>query len=100
MNERGYSEVLKLKVETDIQAESGRSLKLTNADITVNGQTLFPPLTRRLIAGVNQQLNLDRLEQSGITARILHLDFSQGQVNVATFMQVRPEAIAIFKRRR
>jgi hypothetical protein len=100
LKEQGYPDSLKLKIETDITLESGRSIQLTNTDITTNDQPLYPPLTRRLVAGLNQQLNLDRLEKFGLTARLLKLDFSQQQAEIAVFVQVRPEAQLLQRQRR
>ncbi|MBE9032929.1 DUF2993 domain-containing protein [filamentous cyanobacterium LEGE 11480] len=98
LQERGYQDRLKLKIETDVTVQSGKSIQLTNTNITTNEQPIYAPLTRRLIAGVNQQLNLDRLEKSGITARILSLNFSQNQAHITTFVQVRPDAQLQLKR--
>jgi hypothetical protein len=99
LTETGYTEILKFKIVTDVTVEAGQALKLSNTEITANGQPLFAPLTDRLIAGLNQALTVDRLEQSGITARILKLDFSQGQATIATFVQVRPEALKSLRRK-
>ncbi len=92
LQEQGYPDTLKLTIETDITLASERSIQLTNTSITTDDQPVYPPLTRRLVAGLNQQLNLDKLEQFGITAYLLKLDFSQQQAQIAAFVQVRPEA--------
>lgn len=99
LRERGYPDTLTLEVETTIVPQAGKTLELTDTEITANGQPLYAPLTRRIIAGVNQQLDLDRFEQLGITARILQLNFTPAQVEVASFVQVRPEAVAKLRRR-
>jgi LmeA-like phospholipid-binding len=96
---KGQPDKLKLKVETDVTPIAGQSLELTNTTITTNGQPFYPPLTRRIVEGVNQQLNFDRLENDGITARILKLDFSQKQATIAAFIQARPESVQLLKKR-
>jgi LmeA-like phospholipid-binding len=96
---KGQPDKLKLKVETDVTAIAGQSLELTNTTITTNGQPFYPPLTRRIVEGVNQQLNLDRLEKYGITARVLKLDFGQQQATIAAFVQARPESVQLLKKR-
>ncbi|MFM2431975.1 MAG: hypothetical protein RLZZ511_3188 [Cyanobacteriota bacterium] len=93
LTETGYAEILTFKIVTDVHVEDGQAIQLSNTEITANGQPLFAPLTSRLVAGLNQSLTVDRLEKSGITARILQLDFSQKQATIAAFAQVRPEAL-------
>jgi hypothetical protein len=90
---------LKINIETDVTVAAGQSLELTNTTINANDQPFYPPLTRRIVEGVNQQLNLDRLENDGITARILKLDFSQKQATIAAFVQARPESVQLLKKR-
>jgi hypothetical protein len=90
---------LKINIETDVTVAAGQSLQLTNTTINANDQPFYPPLTRRIVEGVNQQLNLDRLENDGITARILQLDFSQKQATIAAFVQARPESVQLLKNR-
>jgi LmeA-like phospholipid-binding len=90
---------LKINIETDVTVAAGQSLQLTNTTINANDQPFYPPLTRRIVEGVNQQLNLDRLENDGITARILKLDFSQKQATIAAFIQARPESVQLLKKR-
>jgi hypothetical protein len=90
---------LKINIETDVTVATGQSLELTNTTINANDQPFYPPLTRRIVEGVNQQLNLDRLENDGITARILKLDFSQKQATIAAFIQARPESVQLLKNR-
>jgi LmeA-like phospholipid-binding len=96
---KGQPDKLKLKVETDVTPIAGQSLELTNTTITTNGQPFYPPLTRRIVEGVNQQLNFDRLEKYGLTARVLKLDFSQQQAAIAAFVQARPESVELLKKR-
>jgi LmeA-like phospholipid-binding len=96
---KGQPDKLKLKVETDVTAIAGQSLELTNTTITTNGQPFYPPLTRRIVEGVNQELNFDRLENDGITARVLKLDFGQKQATIAAFVQARPESVDLLKKR-
>jgi LmeA-like phospholipid-binding len=90
---------LKINLETDVTVAAGQSLELTNTTINANDQPFYPPLTRRIVEGVNQQLNLDRLEDNGITARILKLDFGQKQATIAAFVQARPESVQLLKKR-
>jgi LmeA-like phospholipid-binding len=92
-------EQLKINIETDVTVAAGQSLELTNTTINANDQPFYPPLTRRIVEGVNQQLNLDRLENDGITARVLKLDFGQKQATIAAFVQARPESVQLLKKR-
>lgn len=100
LQEQGYPDTLQLTIETDITLASEQSIQLTNTRITADDQPVYPPLTRRLVAGLNQQLNLDRLEQFGITAYLLQLDLNPHTTQIAAFVQVRPEAQQYLQSRR
>jgi hypothetical protein len=89
LQEQGRPETLQLKIETDIAISQGRQIQLQNATITANNQAVYKPLANRIIAGVNQELDLARLEKSGMTARLLGLNFRDRQATIITFIQMR-----------
>jgi LmeA-like phospholipid-binding len=91
LTEPGQPDMLKIKIETGISSDRGRLIQLTDTTITANGQPVYAPLARRIIQGINQELDLDRLEKRNITARILNLDLSHQQISLATFVQIRPQ---------
>jgi LmeA-like phospholipid-binding len=91
LKEQGQPEVLKLKIDTGIEIVKGRLIQLTDTKITANNQAVYAPLAKRLIAGVNQELDLDRLETRQITARILDFNSTNEQLSIATFVQLRPQ---------
>jgi hypothetical protein len=89
LQEQGRPETLQLKIATDITLTQGRQIQLQNATITANNQALYKPLANRIIAGINQELDLARLEKSGMTARLLGFNFRDRQATIITFVQVR-----------
>ncbi len=91
LKEQGQPEVLKLKIDTGIEIVKGRLIQLTDTKITANNQAVYAPLAKRLIAGVNQELDLDRFETRNITARILDFNTTPEQLSIATFVQIRPQ---------
>jgi hypothetical protein len=91
LKEQGYPDLLKIKIDTQIEIQQGRYIQLTDTKITANNQALYAPLARRIVAGINQELDLNRLEKSGITARVLDWSFRNKQANLVTFVQLRPK---------
>jgi LmeA-like phospholipid-binding len=86
LQEQGQTETLNLVITTGITIKDGRFIQLTDTDIVANKQPVYPPLAKRLVAGINAELDLDRLAKSGINARILSLDLSEQKATLATFV--------------
>jgi hypothetical protein len=90
LREQGYPDVLRVQAETGLGIVQGRSLQLIDLVITINGQPMPTALIRLISSSLEQQLDLDRLEAAGITARILQLSTDGDRLEVASFVQVRP----------
>lgn len=91
LQEQGYPEKLKIVAEAELQVISGRSLRLLNQTILVNGQPAPLPIVKALTDGITNRLDLRRFEKSGITARILKLQVEPTQLQLTAFVQVRPK---------
>lgn len=92
LQEQGYPQTLKLFVETGLEVIGGRTLNLVNPQVIVDGEPLPPRILQALQESVRQRLDLQRLERSGITVRILQLDSDTDQLNLAAFVRVPPQA--------
>lgn len=85
---------LLLQIETGLSVLGGRQVQLSQPSIIANGQAVPAALLQPLIDGINRQLDLQTLESSGVLARLLKLEVEDEQINLAAFVQVRPEALA------
>ncbi len=89
LKEQGYPDTLAITAETGVEVVAGRTLHLVHPTVIVNGQPAPEKLVRAFADGASQRLDLRQLERSSITARILHLQIDQQQLQIAAFAQVR-----------
>ncbi|KAM3106810.1 LmeA family phospholipid-binding protein [Phormidesmis sp. 146-33] len=90
LQEQGYPEKLAIVAEAEPQIISGRSLRLENLTLLANGQPA-PKQIVGAIARVFDRFDLRQLEKSQITARVLKLQITPTQLQLAAFVQVRPD---------
>jgi hypothetical protein len=91
LQEQGYPDLLAIDIETGLQINSGRNLVLVNPTIKVNDKDAPPRLVKSIAEGLNEQLDLQRLEKSKILARVLQMELTDDQLNLATFIRVEPD---------
>jgi hypothetical protein len=77
-----------ITAETGLSLTSGRQLELLNPQVNLNGTPIPSEVIGFLTAGVVQQLNLGRLDESGLTARVLNLAVNNDQLDLAAFVRV------------
>jgi hypothetical protein len=75
-------------IETGIQILSGRQMQLVNPTVQLNDQALPPQLIALLTGGISQYFDLQRLQASGITARVLSLQTQDNALILAGFIQI------------
>jgi hypothetical protein len=81
-------EKLAVNLETGISVVGGRKFKLLEPTATVGGTQVPPFLLAGLTTGLGDRLNLDMLEQRGITARILQFKVNPQSLELAAFVRV------------
>ncbi len=82
---------LDLASEVRFQVIEGRSLQLLDLSGTLNGRKLSQRFLNGLTEGINQQLDLRKLETQGIVARILQLNLDQDTLDLAVFFRLNPD---------
>ncbi len=92
LQEQGYPDKLAIVAEAEPSIELGRTLKLVNPTLLVNGKSAPAQITNAIAQAVSRQLDLRRLEKSGITARIFKLQIDPTQIQLSAFVQIRPKA--------
>lgn len=91
LQEQGNPAKLKIIAEAQPYVVSGRSLQLKDLKIWANGQQSPEPVSRAIENLIRDRLDLRRLEASNTTARILNLTLNPASLEVASFVQIRPD---------
>ncbi len=81
-------ETLAVSLETGVSVIGGRKFQLTDPTAAVGGTPVPPFLLAGLTAGIGERLNVDILEQRGLTTRILQFKVNPQQLEVAAFVRV------------
>ncbi len=88
LKDPGSGETLAVSLETGVNIIGGRKFQLVEPIATVGATPVPPFLLSGLTAGISERLNVDILEQSGLTTRILQFKVNPQQLEVATFIRV------------
>lgn len=84
---------LKIVAESGVEIIAGRQLRLISPTVLINNEAVPEQVIRPIVSGISDRSDLQKLEKSGITARILQLNVTEKQVNVAAFIQLAPERL-------
>ncbi|MBW4513731.1 MAG: DUF2993 domain-containing protein [Timaviella obliquedivisa GSE-PSE-MK23-08B] len=80
-----------ITAESGFTVTAGRRLQLVDPQVMF-GETAVPAeIIMLLTAGLLQQLDLGRLEESGLTSRVLNFQIQDDQLDLAAFVQVEPK---------
>ncbi|MGK7872934.1 MAG: DUF2993 domain-containing protein [Xenococcaceae cyanobacterium] len=82
------SQPLDIMLELGLKVVAGRSFQLIEPVATINGRRVSTRLLKGVARGLTSRLDLRRLEETGITARLLQLDIERNEVNVVGFVRV------------
>ncbi len=93
-------ENLPIDLETGIAIIGGRKFQLVDPIAKVGGTPVPPFLLAGLTAGASERLNLDILEQRGLTTRILQFKVNPQQLEIAAFVRLAGSKQAMLPRSR
>lgn len=82
---------LALIAESGIRIVKGHQLELISPAVSINENTVPEFLISALAQNFIDELDLKKLQQSGITARILDFQVNQDKLEIAAFVQVQPQ---------
>jgi len=77
--------------ESGIRIVKGQQLELISPTVSINENTIPEFLIGALAQNFIDELDLKKLQQSGITARILDFQVNQDKLEIAAFVQVQPQ---------
>ncbi|MBW4581487.1 MAG: DUF2993 domain-containing protein [Tildeniella nuda ZEHNDER 1965/U140] len=90
LQEAGDPATLKIMAESGIEIIAGRQLRLINPLVRLNDEAVPEQVVRSIAQGISAQSDLRQLEKSETTARILQLQVTPKQINLAAFVQLTP----------
>ncbi len=85
---------LQIEAEVSLSISAGDRLILINPTLTANGSPVPPQLINAVIGSLNEQLSLSRLDQRGITARVLDFTIQPESLELAFWIRVDPSFTA------
>ncbi|MBR8830745.1 MAG: hypothetical protein N5P05_000979 [Chroococcopsis gigantea SAG 12.99] len=88
MAENVPTDPLDLTLEVSVKVVNGRSIQLSDPEGKLNGRRLSTRLLKGFTDRFTEELDLQRLEKSGITARILQFRNDEDTLELAGFLRV------------
>ncbi|MFB2833768.1 DUF2993 domain-containing protein [Floridanema evergladense] len=85
-------EKLAVIAESGLRIVNGHQLELISPAVSINENTIPEFLIGALAQSFIDDLDLKKLEKSGIIARILDFEVNQDNLEIAAFVQVQPQA--------
>ncbi|PZO14785.1 MAG: DUF2993 domain-containing protein [Leptolyngbya foveolarum] len=85
---------LQIDAESGLSVSAGDRLTLTEPILSVNGSPAPARLVETLLGSVNERLSLQRLERSGITARVINFSVQPDGLELAMWVRVDPSVTA------
>ncbi|MGA9379505.1 MAG: DUF2993 domain-containing protein [Phormidium sp.] len=82
---------LAIIAESGLRIVNGHQLELISPAVSINENTIPEFLIGALAQNFIDELDLKKLQQSGITARILNFQVNQDKLEIAAFVQVQPQ---------
>jgi hypothetical protein len=98
LQDRVAQEVIPITLELGIQFNNGHQFELLDPIITIDGEAAPPELITSLAEGVESQLTLRALEQSGIIARVIAFEIRNNELDIAVFARVEPSSPFLVRR--
>lgn len=89
--ENSTAQKLAVIAESGIRIVKGQQLELISPAVSINENTIPEFLISALAQNFIDELDLKKLQQSGITARILDFQVNQDKLEIAAFVQVQPQ---------
>ncbi|MEL6815267.1 MAG: DUF2993 domain-containing protein [Cyanobacteria bacterium J06598_3] len=85
---------LQIDAESGLSISEGDLLTLVDPVLGVNGQPAPSRLVNALLGDVNDRLSLQRLENRGVTARVINLAVQPDAIDLALWLRIDPSVTA------
>jgi hypothetical protein len=90
LEDRVFEETIGISIELGLGIVNGHRFELIDPKIKIDGEEAPPQLITSLAEGASQEFTLRRLEEFGITARILAFKVRQNELDIAIFARLEP----------
>lgn len=97
LQDRVTQESIPVLLEFGLDVVEGTRLELVDPQLKIDGAEAPPQLITTLAAGASQEFTLKRLEEFGLTARILALALADHQLDLAIFARIEPSSPFLVK---
>jgi hypothetical protein len=88
LQDPGSGEKLPITLETGVSVIGGRKFQLVEPTAMVGGTPVPPFLLAGLTTGISDRLNVDMLEERGLSARILQFKVNPQSLELAAFVRI------------
>ena len=85
---------LQIDAESGLSVSAGDRLMLTEPLLSVNGAPAPGRLVETLLGSINERLSLQRLERSGVTARVIDFSVQPEGLELAMWVRIDPSVTA------
>ena len=85
---------LQIDAESGLSVSAGDRLILTEPMLSVNGAPAPGRLVETLLGSINERLSLQRLERSGVTARVINFSVQPDGLELAMWVRIDPSVTA------
>jgi hypothetical protein len=92
LEDRVADETIVIVIEFGLTILNGHRLALIKPQISVDGEATPPQLLESFVQGAQAQLTLRRLEDLGITARMLNFKVRDNELDIAIFARIEPSS--------
>ncbi len=91
-SKESFTEKIVLLAETGLSVVDGHKLNLVDPELEINGQKIPSQFVSGFLRGMSDDLDLKKFESSGILARILKMQITPNQMELALFLRVDPSS--------
>ncbi|NJN86383.1 MAG: DUF2993 domain-containing protein [Leptolyngbyaceae cyanobacterium SL_7_1] len=95
LRQEGTEEQIQIQAETGLTMVAGHQVQLIEPEVLINDQAIPPTFLVPLTEGLSRQFDLRRLEESGLTVRILQLQVNPDQLAIAAILRAEPDSVLL-----
>lgn len=93
LRQEGTEEQIQIRAETGLNVVAGHQIQLIDPAVLINDQAIPSTFLVPLTEGLSRQFDLRRLEESGLTVRILQLQVNPNQLAIAAVLRAEPDSV-------
>lgn len=92
LEDRVLADTIPISLETGIRVINGHRLALVQPELEIEGALAPPELVTTFAEGASQEFSLRRLEDRGLTSRILSFTVRDNELDIAVFARLEPDS--------